>query len=81
MQPASGCMMISVACFLLLGADRGYNGMGIPSWPTCSFTDLCVVYNSPVTSIIDSPGIVAYLLATYVGTASKESSEAMAWYI
>ena len=33
-----------------------------------SFTaDPCVVYNSPVTSIIDSPVIVAYLVATYVG--------------
>ena len=52
---------------LLLGADGGYNGMGIPSWPACSSTDLCVVYNSPVPSIIDSPGIVAYLVATYVG--------------
>ena len=48
-----------------------------PSWPACSFTaELCVVYNNPVTSIIDSPGIVAYLVATYVGHASKESSEA-----
>ena len=51
-----------------------------PSWPACSFTaELCVVHNSP-TSIIDSPGIVtylvAYLVATYVGPASKESSAA-----
>ena len=39
--------------------------------PLGSFTAaLCMMYNSPVTSIMDSSGIVAYLVATYVGPAT-----------
>ena len=35
------------------------NGYTYLCWPACCFTaDLCMVYNSPVTSIIGSSGIV-----------------------
>ena len=73
MQPALGCMMIerTGAMMAWLYLIAGLLG---------SFTaDLCVVYNSPVTAVIDASGIVAYFnsnlwdLQLYF---SKESSEA-----
>ena len=49
---------------------HGYTLAGLHV-PLGSFTaDLCVVYNSPVTTAIDSPGIVTYLVATYMGPAT-----------
>ena len=72
--PCAFCECVLRLCSLLLLINKIYPDNS--AYFRAKSTANMVYNNSPVTSIIDSPGIVAYLVATYVGPASKDSTHA-----